>query len=59
MLPTRLPVMNDCIEIGTYGDLAGKYTGYLRFNGAPVNYDRAGRNASSNYTVYLLARFVF
>jgi len=51
--------MNDCIEIGTYGDLAGKYTGYLRFNGAPVNYDRAGRNASSNYTVYLLARFVF
>ena len=40
-------------------DLAVQYTGYLRFNGAQTNYDSAGRNASSNNTVYLLARFVF
>jgi hypothetical protein len=39
--------------------LAVQYTGYLRFNGAQTNYDGAGRNASSNNTVYLLARFVF
>jgi hypothetical protein len=36
-----------------------QYTGYLRFNGAQNNYDGAGRNASSNNTVYLQARFVF
>ena len=40
-------------------DLAVQYTGYWRFNGAQMNYDGAGRNASSNNTVYLLARFVF
>jgi hypothetical protein len=40
-------------------DLAVQYTGYLRFNGAQTNYDGAGRNAASNNTVYLLARFVF
>jgi hypothetical protein len=40
-------------------DLAAQYTGYFRFNGAQTNYDGAGRNASSNNTVYLLARFVF
>jgi hypothetical protein len=40
-------------------DLAMQYTGYLRFNGAQTNYDGAGRNASSNNTIYLLARFVF
>jgi hypothetical protein len=40
-------------------DLAVQYTGYLRFNGLQTNYDGAGRNASSNNTVYLLARFVF
>ncbi len=40
-------------------DLALQYTGYLRFNGGQTNYDGAGRNASSNNTVYLLARFVF
>jgi hypothetical protein len=40
-------------------DLAMQYTGYLRFNGAQMNYDGVGRNASSNNTVYLLARFVF
>ncbi len=40
-------------------DLAVQYTGYLRFNGAQMNYDGAGRNASSNNTIYLLARFVF
>jgi hypothetical protein len=40
-------------------DLAVQYTGYLRFNGAQVNYDGAGRDASSNNTIYLLARFVF
>ena len=40
-------------------DLAAQYTGYTRFNGAQNNYDGAGRNASGNNTVYLLARFVF
>jgi hypothetical protein len=40
-------------------DLAVQYTGYLRFNGAQANYDGAGRSASGNNTVYLLARFVF
>ncbi|MGA9041238.1 MAG: hypothetical protein WB421_11935 [Terriglobales bacterium] len=40
-------------------DLAVQYTGYLRFNGAQTNYDGAGRDASANNTVYLLARFVF
>lgn len=40
-------------------DLALQYTGYTRFNGAEKNYDAAGRNASDNNTVYLLARFVF
>jgi hypothetical protein len=36
-----------------------QYTGYTRFNGASTNYDGAGRNAGSNNTLYLLARFVF
>lgn len=40
-------------------DLAVQYTGYLRFNGAGPNYDGAGRAASANNTVYVLARFVF
>jgi hypothetical protein len=40
-------------------DLAVQYTGYTRFNGAANNYDGAGRNASDNNTVYLLARFLF
>jgi hypothetical protein len=40
-------------------DLAFQYTGYTRFNGAATNYDGAGRDASDNNTVYLLARFVF
>ncbi len=40
-------------------DLAFQYTGYLRFNGAKLNYDGAGRDAVANNTVYLLARFVF
>jgi hypothetical protein len=40
-------------------DLAVQYTGYFRFNGAKTNYDGAGRDASANNTVYLLARFVF
>jgi hypothetical protein len=39
--------------------LSVQYTGYLRFNGAQMNYDGAGRDASSNNTVFLLARFVF
>src|ERR1700688_1844730 len=39
--------------------LTFQYTGYTRFNGAGTNYDGAGRNASSNNTVYLVARFVF
>ena len=39
--------------------LTFQYTGYARFNGAGANYDGAGRNAGSNNTIYLLARFVF
>jgi hypothetical protein len=39
--------------------LSAQYTGYTRFNGAQTNYDGAGRNANSNNTVYLVARFIF
>jgi len=39
--------------------LTFQYTGYTRFNGAATNYDGAGRNASSNNTIYLVTRFVF
>ncbi|HEV2522080.1 MAG TPA: hypothetical protein VGT24_06830 [Candidatus Acidoferrales bacterium] len=39
--------------------LTFQYTGYTSFNGAGPNYDGALRNADSNNTVYLLARFVF
>ena len=39
--------------------LSAQYTGYTRFNGASNNYDGAGRNASGNNTVYLVARFIF
>jgi hypothetical protein len=39
--------------------LSAQYTGYTRFNGAATNYDGTGRNASSNNTVYLIARFLF
>jgi hypothetical protein len=39
--------------------LTFQYTGYTRFNGAGTNYDGAGRNADSNNTLYLIARFVF
>lgn len=39
--------------------LSAQYTGYTRFNGAKTNYDGAGRNASANNTVYLVARFLF
>ena len=40
-------------------DLAVQYTGYTRFNGGVNDYDAAGRNASDNNTVYLVARFLF
>ena len=40
-------------------DLAAQYTGYWTFNGASLNYDGFGRNASDNNTTYILARFVF
>jgi hypothetical protein len=40
-------------------ELSAQYTGYTRFNGARINYDGAGRDASSNNTVYLVARFIF
>lgn len=40
-------------------DLAVQYTGYTRFNGGGTNYDGAGRNASANNSIYLLARFIF
>ncbi|HZO99432.1 MAG TPA: hypothetical protein VFD30_03980 [Terriglobia bacterium] len=39
--------------------LAVQYTGYTRFNGAAINYDGMGRNASGNNAVYLLGRFIF
>jgi hypothetical protein len=39
--------------------LTCQYTGYTRFNGARLNYDANGRNADSNNTIYLVARFVF
>jgi hypothetical protein len=39
--------------------LSFQYTGYTRFNGARLDYDGNGRNANSNNTVYLIARFVF
>lgn len=39
--------------------LSGQYTGYTRFNGGSNNYDGAGRNASGNNTIYLVARFLF
>jgi hypothetical protein len=39
--------------------LSAQYTGYTRFNGAATNYDGAGRNASSNNAIYLVARFLF
>jgi len=39
--------------------LGAQYTGYTRFNGASTNYDGAGRNASSNDTVYLDAKIIF
>ena len=39
--------------------LGAQYTGYTRFNGAAMNYDGAGRDASGNNTWYLLARFIF
>ena len=39
--------------------LSAQYTGYTKFNGGSTNYDGAGRNASGNNTVYLVARFIF
>jgi hypothetical protein len=39
--------------------LAAQYTGYTRFNGGSTNYDSFGRNASSNNTIYLDAKFIF
>jgi hypothetical protein len=39
--------------------LTFQYTGYTRFNGAGLNYDGAGREAGSNNTAYMIARFVF
>ena len=39
--------------------LTAQYTGYTRFNGGSTNYDQAGRNATGNNSIYLMARFVF
>ena len=39
--------------------LGAQYTGYTRFNGGSTNYDGSGRNASSNNTFYLDAKFIF
>ncbi len=40
-------------------DLTVQYTGYTKFNGASTNYDGAGRDASSNNSVYAAVIFVF
>ena len=39
--------------------LTFQYTGYTRFNGAGTNYDSFGRDAGSNNTIYMIARFIF
>jgi hypothetical protein len=39
--------------------LGAEYTGYTRFNGMGTNYDGAGRKASWNNSVYLVALFTF
>ncbi len=39
--------------------LTAQYVLYSKFNGASTNYDGAGRNASDNNTLYLLAWLVF
>lgn len=39
--------------------LGAQYTGYWKFNGLGTNYDGAGRNASNNNSIYLIAWFVF
>lgn len=39
--------------------LTAQYVVYTKFNGARNNYDGAGRNASDNNTLYLLAWLVF
>lgn len=39
--------------------LGAQYTGYTRFNGGVTNYDGSLRNASSNNTLYLDAKFIF
>ena len=39
--------------------LAAQYTAYAKFNGAGVNYDGAGRNASENNSLYLMVWFIF
>ena len=36
-----------------------QYTGYTRFNGMGTNYDGAGRKASANNSIYLVALFTF
>jgi len=36
-----------------------QYTGYTRFNGQGTNYDGAGRKASANNSIYLIALFTF
>ncbi len=39
--------------------LTAQFTQYSKFNGASINYDGAGRSASDNDSVYLLAWFAF
>ena len=39
--------------------LALQYIAYTKFNGASMDYDGFGRNASDNNTVYVLANFMF
>ncbi len=36
-----------------------QYTGYTKFNGAKLNYDGSGRNASDNNTLFLFAWLAF
>jgi len=39
--------------------LAAQYTAYAKFNGLKSNYDGAGRNASSNNSLYMMIWFIF
>jgi hypothetical protein len=61
---TRLPNSNGVIAELDYlpwlnTRLTAQYVVYTKFDGARLNYDGSGRNASDNNTLYLLAWLVF